>query len=134
MNRLFPSVLVCICALPLVYLSSCVSIGRITNLQERPCADSLQQRVTQVLIAQGEPPQYAAQAAQHTLWILANGYIGRRPFLASTPDADYGFFIELRQQHECLLRLFSIHKGFWRYTNNLTYIDTREVPTCFCEE
>lgn len=36
------------------------------------------------------------------------------------------FFVE-RKGEECLLRLYGRQKGFTRYTNNLTYIRTRDL-------
>ena len=56
-----------------------------------------------------------------------------RPFVVSSPSgADYGFFVQ--QKSECLLRLFNRQQGFTRYTNNLTYIATRQLDGCQCAE
>ena len=46
---------------------------------------------------------------------------------------DYTLFVE-KKKSGCLLRLVEKQKGFTRYTNNLTYINTQPLPSCFCEE
>jgi len=60
--------------------------------------------------------------------------LGPRPFVVSSSSgADYEFFVQKKKQG-CLLRLFGRTKGFTSYTNNLTYIATRPLPGCACQE
>ncbi len=59
---------------------------------------------------------------------------GPRPFLVASPSGtDYTFFVQ-EKKPICLLRLYGRQKGFWSYTNNLTYIATRPLPNCACSE
>lgn len=46
-----------------------------------------------------------------------------------TMGTDYRFFIDAARD-QCLLRLYGRRKGFWSYTNNLSYIATRPLPGC----
>lgn len=129
--RLVGVVILTICSFGM--LSSCVSMGRILNLEASSCTDSLSEQLTISLIGQGEKSDEAKQTARHSVHLLQLVKLGKRPFGVSTRDADYTYFIE-NSKGNCVLRLLSIRKGFWRYSNNLTFIDTRIVPECLCED
>lgn len=46
--------------------------------------------------------------------------------VSSQSGTDYSFFVE-KKGEGCLLHLNGKQKGFTRYTNNLTYIRTKEL-------
>jgi len=110
--------------------AGCTTVGKIDNLDDAACRQAFTQAMSSILVAQQETPEVASRLAGRTL--PAN--IGPRPFLVSSPSgADYEFFVE-DTGTACLLRLYGRQKGFWTYTNNLTYIDTKPLAPCRCSE
>ena len=87
-----------------------------------------------ILLAQDEKPELAERLASRARDGLASANLGPRPFRVASPSGvDYTFLIDAAPRG-CLLRLYGRAKGFWSYSNNLTYIETRELPKCTCSE
>ncbi len=90
--------------------------------------------IASILVAQGEQPQTADSLADQAVEVIVWADLGPRPFVVASPSGtDYTFFVQLKKSR-CLLRLYGRQKGFWSYTNNLTYIATRPLPACLCSE
>ena len=118
----------------LLLASGCASVAEIQNLSDEACRASFQDGLVSILIEQKEVPETAQELAQRTRIVLERGRLGPRPFLVSSSSgADYEFFVE-KKKGGCLLRLYGRQKGFVSYTNNLTYIATRPLPSCACRD
>jgi hypothetical protein len=112
----------------------CESVAGLSNLSDAACRGSLEDGLVSILVDQHETPEVARELAERTRTMLEYGQLGPRPFVvASSSGADYEFFVQKKKQG-CLLRLFGRTKGFTSYTNNLTYIATRPLPGCVCQE
>ncbi|HEU4684590.1 MAG TPA: hypothetical protein VFS39_08835 [Nitrospira sp.] len=112
----------------------CTTVAQLTSLTDENCRQTFVEAMTEILTNEGEKPDIADHLSQSVAVMLGTGSFGPRPFLVSSSSgADYGFFVQ-RKSSDCLLRLFSRQKGFTRYTNNLTYIATRQLTRCYCEE
>jgi len=115
-------------------LLGCAAVAQVTNPGEPVCRASLQHALGTILVEQGEPQDAALQLAERTVEAIAKRDLGPRPFLVAAPSGtDYTFFVQKRSE-QCLLRLYGRRKGFVSYTNNLTYIATRELDSCVCSE
>ena len=114
-------------------LTGCVTVGQVTNLHEPSCSVHFSQAMSSILIAQGEQPEVADHLATQTVEMISTAGLGPRPFLIASPSGtDYEFFVQVTGQ-ECLLRLYARQKGFTRYTNDITYIETRSLGgLCAC--
>jgi hypothetical protein len=122
------------CGVTLALAAGCATIGRITNLSDEACATTLSQGVSAILVSQGEKPDAAESLADRATKEILIASLGPRPFVVSSPSGtDYTFFVQLKKS-KCLLRLYGRQRGFWSYTNNLTYIATRPLPSCTCSE
>ena len=109
-------------------------MAQVTSLSDQNCRHTFVDRMSSILVEQGEKQEVADKLAESTTTVLLTGALGPRPFLVASPSgADYGFFVE-QKSSDCLLRLFSRQKGFTRYRNNLTYIATRSLTGCMCAE
>ena len=118
----------------LLACAGCTTIARIGNFQEPACQSSFVGAVSAILVSQGEKPDVADTLATRTVSMLQRVDIGPRPFPVSSPSGtDYEFFVQLKKSR-CLLRLYGRQKGFTSYTNNITYIATRELTSCACAE
>jgi hypothetical protein len=112
----------------------CTSVAQVSNLTDGPCGASFESHLSSVLTEQGEKPDVADSLAHHTYMLLTTAQIGPRPFLVASPSGtDYSFFVQ-RKTDRCLLRLYGRQKGFTSYTNDITYIATRDLPGCACQE
>ena len=112
----------------------CTTVAQVSNLTEAPCSASLEHELSSILIEQGEKSDVADSLAHHTYLILTTAHLGPRPFLvASSSGTDYSFFVQ-KKTDRCLLRLYGRQKGFTSYTNDITYISTRELSGCVCQE
>jgi hypothetical protein len=112
----------------------CTTVAQVTNLTEGQCTASLESGLVSILTEQGEKDETAASVAHRTRQMLATTELGPRPFVVASPSGtDYTFFIQ-KKRNRCLLRLYGRRKGFTSYTNNLTYIATRELSGCACQE
>lgn len=117
-----------------VVSAGCTTVAQVTNLTEARCTASLESGLDSILTEQGEKDETAASLAHRTRQTLATAELGPRPFLVASPSGtDYTLFIQ-KKRNRCLLRLYRRRKGFTSYTNNLTYIATRELSGCACEE
>ena len=115
-------------------VGGCTTVAQVTSLSDQNCHHTFVDRMSSILVEQGEKQEVADKLAESTTTVLLTGSLGPRPFLVASPSgADYGFFVE-QKSSDCLLRLFSRQKGFTRYRNNLTYIDTRSLTGCMCAE
>jgi hypothetical protein len=121
-------------AVVVLIVGGCTTVAQVTTLSDQNCRHTFMDRVSSILVEQGEKEGVADKLAESTTTVLLTGSLGPRPFLVASPSgADYGFFVE-QKSSECLLRLFSRQKGFTRYRNNLTYIATRSLTGCICAE
>jgi hypothetical protein len=110
--------------------AGCTTVGKIDNLDDAVCRHTFTEAMSSILVSQKENPDVASRLAGRS----PPAHMGPRPFLVSSPSgADYEFFVEVTGT-ECVLRLYGRQKGFWTYTNNLTYIDTKPLAPCLCSE
>jgi hypothetical protein len=117
-----------------IVTAGCTTIAQVENLIEVQCSASLESGLTSILAEQGEKGEVAETLAHRTYLMLLKAGLGPRPFLVAAPSGtDYTFFIQ-KKRERCLLRLYGRQKGFMSYTNNLTYISTRELSGCICKE
>ncbi len=118
----------------LLLATGCTSVAQVTTLSDQNCRHTFVDRMSSILVEEGEQQDVAAKLAESSVIALSSGALGPRPFTVASPSgADYGFFIQ-QKSSDCLLRLFSRQKGFTRYTNNLTYIATRRLDDCQCAD
>ena len=121
-------------AVALLIVGGCTTVAQVTTLSDQNCRHMFVDRMSSILVEQGEKQEVAEKLAESTTAVLSTGSLGPRPFVVASPSgADYGFFVE-QKSSDCLLRLFSRQKGFTRYRNNLTYIATRQLDGCMCAE
>jgi hypothetical protein len=121
-------------AVAILVVGGCTTVAQVTTLSDQNCRHTFVDRMSSILIEEGEKQELAEKLAESTTAVLLTGSLGPRPFFVASPSgADYGFFVE-QKSSECLLRLFSRQKGFIRYRNNLTYIETRQLDGCMCAE
>ena len=112
----------------------CETVAGVQNLSDGVCRGSFEDGLASILVEQHETPETARELAERTRRMIEFAQLGPRPFVVSSSSgADYEFFVQKKKQG-CLLRLFGRTKGFTSYTNNLTYIATRPLPGCACQE
>jgi hypothetical protein len=117
-----------------LFFAGCTTIAQVSNLSEGQCDASFESQLSSILNEQGEKDEAATTLAHRTYLMLTRAELGPRPFLVASPSGtDYTFFIQKKRNH-CLLRLYGRQKGFVSYTNNLTYIATRDLSGCACQE
>ena len=118
----------------ILFIGGCATVAQVTSLADQNCRQTFEDRMSSILVEEGEKQDVAEKLAESTTNVLSTGSLGPRPFVVASPSgADYGFFVE-QKPSDCLLRLFSRQKGFTRYRNNLTYIATRQLDGCMCAE
>ena len=118
----------------ILFIGGCATVAQVTSLADQNCRQTFEDRMSSILVEEGEKQDVAEKLAESTTNVLSTGSLGSRPFVVASPSgADYGFFVE-QKPSDCLLRLFSRQKGFTRYRNNLTYIATRQLDGCMCAE
>jgi hypothetical protein len=133
-NRVCSAIEKALAAVVILFVGGCTTVAQITTLSDQSCRHTFEDRVSSILVEEGEKPEVADKLAESTTTVLIIGSLGPRPFLVASPSGtDYGFFVE-KKSSDCLLRLFSRQKGFTRYRNNLTYIATRSLTGCMCAE
>lgn len=121
-------------AVVILVAGGCATVAQVTSLSDQNCRHTFVDRMSAILVEQGEKQEVADRLAESTTAVLLTGSLGPRPFLVASPSgADYGFFVD-QKSSDCLLRLFSRQKGFTRYRNNLTYIATGPLTGCMCAE
>ena len=121
-------------AVVFLVVGGCTTVAQGTTLSDQNCLHTFVDRMSSILVEEGEKQEVADKLAESTTTILLTGSLGPRPFLVASPSgSDYGFFVE-QKSSDCLLRLFSLQKGFTRYRNNLPYIATRSLTGCMCAE
>jgi len=121
-------------ACTLFLATGCATVAQVTTLSDQNCRQTFVDRLSSILVEEGEQQDSAEKLAESTAVVLSTGTLGPRPFLVASPSGiDYGFFVQ-QKSSDCLLRLFSRQKGFTRYSNNLTYIATRPLDGCQCAE
>lgn len=112
----------------------CTTMATLTNVGDQPCRQNFASALSDILIEEGEPPERAQRLIENADSIGSVFDYGPRPFAVSSHSGtDYLFFVE-KKGEDCLLRLYGRQKGFTRYTNNLTYIRTKELSGCQCRE
>ncbi len=118
----------------ILFIGGCATVAQVTTLSDQNCRHTFVDRMSSILVEQGEKQEVTDKLAESITTVLLTGSLGPRPFLVASPSgADYGFFVE-QKSSDCLLRLFSLQKGFTRYRNNLTYIATQSLTGCVCAE
>ena len=133
-NITCPAIEKALAAVVMLVIGGCATVAQVTTLSDQNCRYAFVDRMSSILVEQGEKQEVAENLAESTMTVLSTGSLGPRPFLVASPSgADYGFFVE-QKSSDCLLRLFSRQKGFTRYRNNLTYIATRQLDGCMCAE
>jgi hypothetical protein len=121
-------------ALVFLVVGGCATVAQVTTLSDQNCRRTFVDRMSSILVEEGEKQGVAEKLAESTTAVLLTGSLGPRTFLVASPSGtDYGFFVE-QKSSDCLLRLFSRQKGFTRYRNNLTYIATASLTGCMCAE
>ena len=121
-------------AVAILVVGGCTTVAQVTTLSDQHCRQTFEDRMSSILVEEGEKQDVAEKLAESTTTVLSIGSLGPRPFVVASPSgADYGFFVE-QKSSDCLLRLFSRQKGFTRYRNNLTSIATRSLTGCMCAE
>ena len=121
-------------AVVILFIGGCATVAQVTSLSDQNCRHTFVDRMSSILVEEGEKQEIAERLAESTTAVLSTGSLGPRPFVVASPSgADYEFFVE-QKSSDCLLRLFSRQKGFTRYRNNLTYIETRQLDGCMCAE
>lgn len=112
----------------------CTTMATVTNVRDQPCRQNFAAALSNILVEEGEEPERAQKIVDHPEMIGSVFDYGPRPFsVSSQSGTDYSFFVE-KKDEVCLLRLYGRQKGFTRYTNNLTYIRTKELSGCQCKE
>ncbi|MFO0775181.1 MAG: hypothetical protein U0172_11020 [Nitrospiraceae bacterium] len=109
-------------------------MAAVTNAREQPCQQNVATALSEILVAQGEQPERAQKVVDRADLLATAFDYGPRPFTVSSQSGtDYSLFVE-KKGERCLMRLYGRQRGFISYTNNLTYIETRELPGCQCAE
>ncbi len=112
----------------------CTTMAAVTNLRDQPCQHNFATALAEILIAEGEQPERAQAVITHAERLGTAFDFGPRPFsVSSQSGTDYSFFVQ-KKGEQCLLRLYGRSRGFMRYTNNLTYIQTTELSGCQCRD
>ncbi|GKS56481.1 hypothetical protein YTPLAS18_00080 [Nitrospira sp.] len=115
-------------------LVGCTTMAAITNPREQPCRQNFAAALADILVAEGEETARAQQLMGKAGLLGSVFDYGPRPFsVSSQTGTDYSFFVE-KKGDDCVLRLYGRQKGFTRYTNNLTYIESRNLTGCQCHE
>jgi hypothetical protein len=121
-----------VCLLP--FALRCASVAQITTLSDPNCRQVITAALSAVFEEEGESSRVARELAESTAVGLETWGLGPRPFLVAAPSGvDYSFFVE-KKDAKCLLRLYGRQKGFVSYTNNISYIATKELAPCQCAE
>jgi hypothetical protein len=108
--------------------AAAVFSGGCATLTEAACAASFEACLASILTEQGEKPDIVETLAHRTYLKPTMVRLGPRPFVVALPSGtDCTFFVQ-RKHVRGLLRLYGRRKGFMSYTNDLTYISTRELP------
>ncbi|MBZ5590204.1 MAG: hypothetical protein LAO05_16750 [Acidobacteriia bacterium] len=113
--------------------AACLTMSRVTNLDDASCRSTLTTAISTILVGQHELPEVADWLAADAVRAIVPTEGRYRPFTVSSPSGtDYTFIFQLRKEG-CLLRLCSRQRGSSSYTNELTYIATQPLPGCTCE-
>ena len=109
-------------------------VARLLNPRNPRCQASMHKAFSLMLVGQGEQAEVAERMADDAVREIGKADLGRRPFKLSAPSGvDYGFFFE-REDDRCLLRLVAWQAGIVQYSNPVTYIATRPLPGCGCDQ
>lgn len=109
-------------------------MAQVTNLRDQPCQETFATALSDILVEEGEQPERARKVIERSSDLAGTFVYGPRPFMISSQSGtDYSFFVE-KKGGQCLLRLYGRQRGFSRYTNNLTYINSRDLSGCQCTE
>jgi hypothetical protein len=131
--RLIRAVVV-VAVVTLGFGTGCTTVARIGNLTEPACQTAFSAALSTILVKEGEKAELADTLADRAVKRMVLVDLGPRLFVVASPSGtDYTFFVQAKKAG-CLLRLYGRRRGFWSYTNNLTYIATRPLPPCLCTE
>ena len=103
-------------------------------LTEAACVASFEACLASITAEQGEKSDIREIHAHRTFLRPTMAMLGPRPFVVALPSGTDNTFFVHRKHVRSLLRLYGHRKGFIPYTNNLTYISTRELPGFACQE
>ena len=112
--------------------SGCTHVAQVTTLRDSACENRFAEQLTAILVKQGETSDAAESLAALTVAELRSDGSARPFAIAAQSGVDYAFFVE-RKKEKCLLRLYGRRKGFVSYTNNMTYIATKDLAPCECQ-
>ena len=130
--RSLSRLLLALCAAAAAFSPGCATVGSVANIDDGACRATLSQAISTILVGEHESPATADGLAGQAVERMVLVHQGPRPFVVPSPSGtDYFFFIQLKRTN-CLLRLYGRQKGFWSYTNDLTYIATQPLPGCTC--
>ena len=122
------------CAVLLLTSTGCTTVAQVTSLSEPDCTRAMTSAFETIFGKQGESPAVARELAESTTASLRSRNVGPRTFVVASPSgADYGFFVQ-RRDEACVLRLYGRQKGFVTITDNLTYLATEPLAGCQCAE
>ncbi len=129
-----PALLLALAAAAAAFSPGCAAVGSVANIDDGACRATLSQAISTILAGEHETPATADGLASQAVEGMVLVHQGPRPFVVASPSgADYFFFVQVRKT-SCLLRLYGRQKGFWSYTNDITYIATQPLPGCTCSE
>ena len=82
-------------ALASLVIGGCATVAQVTTLSDQNCRHTFVDRMSSILVEQGEKQEVAEKLAESTTAVLSTGSLGPRPFVVASPSgADYGFFVE----------------------------------------
>ena len=89
-------------AVVMIFVGGCATVAQVTSLSDQNCRHTFVDRMSSILVEQGEKQEVADKLAESTTTVLLTGSLGPRPFLVASPSgADYGFFVE-QKSSDCL--------------------------------
>ncbi len=107
--------------------------GRGPNLRDPACASRFEEQVTAILVDQGEAPENAALFAGDALQSGIGGAWSRDFYVSSWSGATYRFEVA-KMGSGGVLRLFERQNQNGSLLNTLSYIATRPLPECACND
>jgi hypothetical protein len=111
------------------------SAARVLNPAVPRCQTSLHDAFALILVRQGEHEDVAEEIAKSGAAALADvDDLGAKPFLLKSPSGiAYAFYFE-DEDDRCLLHLVAMQGGSLQVSDTLTFLATRPLPGCRCEQ
>lgn len=117
-------------------IAGCARTGaaRVLNPAVPRCETSLRDAFALMLVGQGEHEDVAEKVAKSGAEALADVDLGAKPFLLRSPSGiAYAFYFE-DEGERCLLHLVAMQGGSLQVSDTLTFLATRPLPGCRCEQ